>query len=177
MSSTHTRYVGYHVLTGLALAALVLTGCTEEDSTPTEPVAPAVSSNIEEDQPRPETVPSPPVDDAPTVVEPVRQIPEPQEDKPEPVDSDTNRGIYGPEDCDTANTTTPMTQAEWMANCYEPEPVEVPTTPADEAHTDGGDGWPEGEPAPPLDECIGFGCDPEQDAELLEGEIEANAGY
>jgi hypothetical protein len=30
--------------------------------------------------------------------------------------------------------------------------------------------------APTIDECTGYGCSPEQDAELNESEAEANAG-
>lgn len=169
------RHTAYHLLVTGLLAGLVLTGCTEDDA-PAEPMGPSVEeiTTSPAPSPQPEPIPAEP-DPAPVEPAAVESDPEPVEvveDEPE-VHTGVDRGIYGPEDCDTANTSTPMTQAEWVANCSD---YEAPTTAEEEAHTDGGDGWPEGAYEPAPDECIGYGCSPEQDAAILEAEAAANAG-
>jgi hypothetical protein len=167
------RYIGYHLMVAGALAVLGLSACTD-DPAPVTPMGPTVSSNVEEEPPTPRPEPIPPAEEDEAPASPAAVVqPEPEED--EPVHTGTDRGIYGPEDCDTANTTTPMTQAEWVANCSDWD--NSVTTPEEEAHTDGGDGWPEGAYEPAPDECIGYGCSPEQDAQLLEDEVAANADY
>lgn len=175
------RYPGYHLMVALLLGGvLFLAACTGDDEpAPIAPMGPTVSSNVEDATPSPAPEPVAPATPDPAPVtpaaDPERQV-QVEVEEDEPVHAGTDRGIYGPEDCDTANTTTPMTQAEWIANCSDYE-AEVPTTPEDEAHTDGGDGWPEGAYEPAPDECIGYGCSPEQDAAINEAEAAANAGY
>jgi hypothetical protein len=167
-----------HILTIAGTLAVLATSACTDDTAPVTPMGPTVSSNVEDATPTPAPEPIPPAgeDEAPASPAAVVQSdPEPEPEEDEPVNAGTDRGIYGPDDCDTANTTTPMTQAEWVANCSDWD--NSVTTPEEEAHTDGGDGWPEGAYEPAPDECIGYGCSPEQDAQLLEDEVAANADY
>jgi hypothetical protein len=160
------RHIGrYLTIIGVLGAVAVATAaCTDE-----QPAAPKPAVEIV--TPQPEPTPVPPAETDPAPVEPVEAAavtPEPDED--EPVNAGTNRGIYGPEDCDTANTTTPMTQAEWVANCSDWD--NSVTTPEEE-DLPGYDYYPEDEEVG----CIGYGCSPEQDALLDEAEAAANAGF
>lgn len=164
------RYIGYHLMVAGLLGAVALTAACTDDPAPT-PAAPVVSSNVEDATPTPQPEPIPAEPDT-AATEPATVVeqtdPEPVED--EPVHTGTDRGVYGPEDCDTANTTTPMTQAEWAANCSDWD--NSVTTPEEE-DLPGYDYWPEGEDVA----CQGYGCSPEQDALLDEAEAAANAGY
>jgi len=167
------RYVGYHLMVALLLGGVVfLAACDGDDAAPA-PMGPSVDEVTPAPEPSPAPEPIPPAEEDPAPASPAAN-PEPEvevvEDEPEPVNNGEIRDGVGVEDCVTANTTTPMTQAEWIEFCS-------PSLDADEAHTDGGDGWPEGAYEPAPDECIGYGCSPEQDAAILEAERLANEGY
>jgi hypothetical protein len=161
------RYIGYHLMVAALLGGVALTAaCTDDEQ---QPAAPTPAVEVVTPQPEPTPVPPAEADTAPAEpVEAAAVTPEPDED--EPVNAGTNRGIYGPQDCDTANTTTPMTQAEWVANCSDWD--NSVTTPEEE-DLPGYDYYPEGEEVA----CQGYGCSPEQDALIAEGEAAANAGY
>jgi hypothetical protein len=163
------RYIGYHLMVAALLGGVAFTAACTDDP------APAPKPALEVVTPQPEPTPVPPAEVDPAPAEPVEVAavtPEPDEDEQGeiPVNAGTDRGIYGPEDCDTANTTTPMTQAEWAANCSDWD--NSVTTPEEE-DLPGYDYWPEGEDVA----CQGYGCSPEQDALLDEAEAAANAGY
>jgi hypothetical protein len=168
------RFVGYHLLVAILFGGVVLLAACTDDPAPA-PMGPSVDEVTPAPEPAPEPIAPAEADPAPVspAADPEPQVevqadPEPAED--EPVHAGTIRDWVGPEHCATANDSPALTQAEWIEFCS-------PSLDADEAHTDGGDGWPDGAYEPAPDECIGYGCSPEQDAAINEAEAAANAGY